>query len=237
MDTITVICPQCHHENSIPTPSRDGGHVLCTQCSHVFKVVPKIRTNKLHDIRSNQGKLTASASPDEIMSALATMLSHTNQQTARQMPPKDTSPTATNAQPSISKLLSEPAAAISESTPSASISTMTLTQTLPSAPKQAPTTESTMPVVTPARSDNGNTVNNLVFTLLPAQETTKHHQVDADVPLLLNDTIEKTEAISVNQQRLHEQQSRLHKEFNWTLASLVALTVLIIQLFYLMAVK
>lgn len=85
-----------------------------------------------------------------------------------------------------------------------------------------------------ADTGSGNTVNNLVFTLLPAQEQPK---IQADVPLLLNDTIEKTEEISANQQRLYEQQTRLHKEFNWTLASLVALTILIIQLFYLMAVK
>jgi hypothetical protein len=81
---------------------------------------------------------------------------------------------------------------------------------------------------------NGNigNLNNLVFTLLPGES-----QRQADVPLLLNDAIEKTDAIHAKTEFLHHQQDKLSKEFNWTLATIVALTVLIMQLFYLMAVR
>lgn len=99
---------------------------------------------------------------------------------------------------------------------------------------QPDTAAPTKPEAAEKPATGNSTVNNLVFTLLSSQE---HHQAQADVPLLLNDTIEKTENISATQQVLTEQQAKLHREFNWTLASLVALTVLIIQLFYLMAVK
>ncbi|WP_037586658.1 hypothetical protein [Stenoxybacter acetivorans] len=88
-----------------------------------------------------------------------------------------------------------------------------------------------MPIPAPQMQDMQ--MPNLVFTLLPPE--TQH--LHADLPLLLNDTIEKTDEISANQHVLREQQDRLHREFNWTLASLVALTILIIQLFYFITTR
>ncbi len=82
----------------------------------------------------------------------------------------------------------------------------------------------------PASTHVNIQAGNLVFTLLPTPGE------GGSQPLVINDAATRSEEITHAQLALASQQENLHRQFNWTLASLVALTVLIIQLFYLMSV-
>ena len=73
---------------------------------------------------------------------------------------------------------------------------------------------------------------NLVFTLLPSSNIEA-----AAPPIVINDAAAHSTEITQQQLALAAQQENLHRQFNWTLASLVALTVLIIQLFYLLSMQ
>lgn len=264
--TITVICPQCHAENIVATPPRDGGRVVCQQCQHRFTVVSKIRANKnVTPPASESNKNTAASgqqipSASEVMDLLHNALNQnqTNNKRAQNQiytsapTPKNTA--VIDKRPNLNTLLNQVANKVEIRVPTTTkpepehssapqpqlASSELLLNPLPVAEpvKNAPPIVST-PVHVPeenttniSMNSNVNNLNNLVFTLLPNDNTNQ-----ADVPLLLNDAIEKTDAIHAKTEFLHHQQDKLSKEFNWTLATIVALTVLMMQLFYLMAVK
>lgn len=261
--TITVICPKCHAENTVTTPPRDGGRVVCRQCQHRFIVVSKIRANKNVTPRAATGKDANQQVPsaDEVMDILSNALNL--KQTASQKraqekiytnapSPRNTS--VIDKRPNFNTLLNQAAnkveiraAKVAEqepehlSTPQPQLASSELLLNRASAQNAVKevSVPANVPVPVPeenttniSMNSNVNNLNNLVFTLLP-----NDNQNHADVPLLLNDAIEKTDAIHAKTEFLHHQQDKLSKEFNWTLATIVALTVLMMQLFYLMAVK
>ena len=262
--TITVICPKCHIENTVATPPRDGGRVVCQQCQHQFTVVSKIRTNKNVTPPASAGKKQNSAAEkqvpnaDEVMDMLSSAL-NLNQPNSRRAQIFTSAPTPKNTavidkRPNLNTLLNQVSNKIEIRLPTvtepepeqlhkpqpqlASSELLLNPAPQPQPEKETPATSNTpIPVAEEnttniSMNSNVNNLNNLVFTLLPNDNPNQ-----ADVPLLLNDAIEKTDAIHAKTEFLHHQQDKLSKEFNWTLATIVALTVLMMQLFYLMAVK
>lgn len=263
--TITVICPKCHAENIVATPPRDGGRVVCEQCRHRFTVVSKIRTNKNVTPPAGSKNNTAASgqqvpSASEVMDLLqnALNLNQTNSRNAQSQiftsapTPKNTA--VIDKRPNLNTLLNQVANKVEIRVPtviepepehsSAPQPQLASSELLRNPPPVAEPVKEAPPIVnTPihvpeenttsiSMNSNVNNLNNLVFTLLPNDNPNQ-----ADVPLLLNDAIEKTDAIHAKTEFLHHQQDKLSKEFNWTLATIVALTVLMMQLFYLMAVK
>lgn len=264
MNTIIITCPKCHNKNKVPKPepTEKGTHVLCSHCHYLFKLVPKIRTDKTAKTAKPAAKQVPPANSDHSgnnvkQQPLLQPSINREQPAAAQ---KIATPQPEPPQPSINTLLSRPMpesadkkaapqkqpshSSLAEASVKAILSKLTgkpIAEQLPAVvdtpPAEPDADQQTPPPEWEKPSAGSSTVNNLVFTLLSAQEHHEQRHEQADVPLLLNDTIEKTENISVTQKILTEQQAKLHHEFNWTLASLVALTVLIIQLFYLMTVK
>jgi DNA-directed RNA polymerase subunit M/transcription elongation factor TFIIS len=263
--TITVICPKCHAENTVMTPPRDGGRVVCRKCQYKFTVVSKIRTSKNVTPQPAPSKNDNSASGQQVLSAeevmdmLSSALNQPPQKKRAQTQIYTSAPTPNNTavidkRPNLNTLLNQVAnkveirqPAITEpesehlSTPQPQLASSELLRNPALAQASAKETLATTntPVHVPeenttniSMNSNVNNLNNLVFTLLPNDNPNQ-----ADVPLLLNDAIEKTDAIHAKTEFLHHQQDKLSKEFNWTLATIVALTVLMMQLFYLMAVK
>ncbi|NUE65917.1 hypothetical protein [Snodgrassella sp. ESL0253] len=263
--TITVICPKCHAENTVMTPPRDGGRVVCRECQYKFTVVSKIRNSKNVTPQPASGKNDNSASGQQVLSAeevmdmLSNALNQTTIQKRAQTQIYTSAPTPKNTavidkRPNLNTLLNQvankveirqPAVAEPEpeqlSTPQPQLASSELLRNpaLTQVPAKETLATTNTPVPVPeenttniSMNSNVNNLNNLVFTLLPNDNPNQ-----ADVPLLLNDAIEKTDAIHAKTEFLHHQQDKLSKEFNWTLATIVALTVLMMQLFYLMAVK
>jgi transposase-like protein len=263
--TITVICPKCHAENTVTTPPCNGGRVVCRQCQHGFTVVSKIRANKnaTPQTAASRNGISASdqqvPSADEVMDMLTSVLNQTNNSKRTQTQIYTSAPTPKNTasidkRPNLNTLLNQvankvemrlPTVAEPEpehlSTPQPQLASSELLLNRAAAQNQVKEKPATtnIPVHVPeenttniSMNSNVNNLNNLVFTLLPNDNPNQ-----ADVPLLLNDAIEKTDAIHAKTEFLHHQQDKLSKEFNWTLATIVALTVLMMQLFYLMAVR
>lgn len=258
---ITVICPKCRMENSVTSPPpSSGSRVECRQCQHQFTVVSKANSNKTanQNSTSENGSSQPNSVPNaaEVMDMLSNALSMNQTTPGKRHVIKShdhanhtvSSPNKANTDkcPNLNTLLNPSSRRIEIPMPNAA-QTQTMNQV------DLPTTmdmNSTASLVNTPQSNNtpihlpengatniemnGNigNLNNLVFTLLPGES-----QRQADVPLLLNDAIEKTDAIHAKTEFLHHQQDKLSKEFNWTLASIVALTVLIMQLFYLMSVR
>lgn len=240
--TSTIACPKCHAKNSITLMPGQSGYIICQQCAHHFKVIPKAKA---------QTKQTAAPEPlpsappqtpvmEKDNSSLSSLITFLDQAVSDK---KNSS-----VKPALNSLLNQAAhkenhqnasEPLTKSAGPSSNSDAQSQRHLHSSAPSSSTPASTPAVVAPqaentaTAAENVNNLNNLVFTLLPNADV--QHQ--ADVPLLLNDAIEKTDAIYAKTQYLHNQQDKLSKEFNWTLASLVALTVLMMQLFYLMAVK
>lgn len=246
---ITVNCPKCRTKNIITLPPADGGLVMCEHCLHRFKIVPKNQATKAQAEIKQPVQLPPSAAP---VSSQHTAPTAALPRMTEQPMATDTK-TATRA-PALNSLLSQsvnqniqPVSRHSNKTAETAknskikVNTDLIKHINQSDSNKAITeTPTGTAIIAPEASQRNpeddntiNNLNNLVFTLLPNAEAHKQN----GVPLLLNDTIEKTEAIHAKTQYLHDQQDKLSKEFNWTLASLVALTVLIMQLFYLMAVK
>lgn len=265
--TITVICPKCHTENTVATPPRDGGRVVCQQCQYQFMVVSKIRAKKNVTPPAAAGKKQSPApeqlvpNADEVMNMLSNALNQNQPSGSRRAQTQifTSAPTPKNTavidkRPNLNTLLNQVSKkieirlpAVSEPEPEhlhkpqpqlASSELLLNPISVQRPEKETPATSNTpIPVAEEnttniSMNSNVNNLNNLVFTLLPNDNPNQ-----ADVPLLLNDAIEKTDAIHAKTEFLHHQQDKLSKEFNWTLATIVALTVLMMQLFYLMAVK
>lgn len=213
---ITVSCPKCQSKNRIVPPSSQGGQISCQDCYHQFKVVPRSKTPTSHT-----AILTAKSGNPHSAPAFNSLLNQSVNQP--DIPQRNTLKSKQPVNKSVK----------TNTDLSKMINNMTGNTT------QEPLQSSSHAMIPADQKNSGidadtmTNLNNLVFTLLPNAETQKQ----ADVPLLLNDAIEKTDAIHAKTQYLHDQQDKLSKEFNWTLASLVALTVLMMQLFYLMAVK
>lgn len=261
-DTITVICPKCHVENTIATPSHTGCRVECLNCLHKFTVVSKNSGNKTatssnrnEEKQNNFLQDSTVPNADEVMNMLSNALG-ANQNLLSKRTRKNPHEQSVNIAPSgnirtvekcpnLNTLLNQSTRRIEIPIP-VEQQAEPLKQMDPlhnlnptAAIVNNPPNITTTPIHIPENSStniemNGNigNLNNLVFTLLPSET-----QKQADIPLLLNDAIEKTDAIHAKTEFLHHQQDKLTKEFNWTLATIVALTVLIMQLFYLMAVR
>ena len=259
--TMTVICPKCHRENYVAPPSTGGCRVECRQCQHCFTVVSKTAAKKSTS-STKQGKninktssANSSTNAAEVMDMLSSALSmNPNALAKRQQKPSSaqnsdsvppaTQMTAEKFPPNLNTLLNPSSRRIEIQTPNVAqvVNQTDLQKQLinnevvqASSVVSNPNTPIPLPEAGATNIEmNGNigNLNNLVFTLLPGET-----QRQADVPLLLNDAIEKTDAIHAKTEYLHHQQDKLAKEFNWTLASIVALTVLIMQLFYLMSVR
>ncbi|PIT45377.1 hypothetical protein BHC46_09705 [Snodgrassella alvi] len=236
---------------------------MCRQCQHRFTVVSKIRANKNVTPRAATAKDANQQVPsaDEVMGVLSNALNlkqTANQKRAQEQiytnAPSPRNTAVIDKRPNFNTLLNQVAnkveiraAKVAEqepehlSTPQPQLASSELLLNRASAQNAVKevSAHANVPVPVPeenttniSMNSNVNNLNNLVFTLLP-----NDNQNHTDVPLLLNDAIEKTDAIHAKTEFLHHQQDKLSKEFNWTLATIVALTVLMMQLFYLMAVK
>lgn len=249
MHTIHVKCPKCSVVNSINELPQDGLKTQCQSCQHTFKVIPKTQPQ---EILKNHNTDNATHSTKSILanfSQLLTKATHTNTSST------DNSSTSMDilpqqkVEPKSSTLL-QPDIQLSDEQLShestkidireQQIQEQPITEDRPQNQFQV-TSDITFFDLTPTDdhqesntqyTTNNHTVNNIVFTLLPAQSH-ELNEMSTDVPLLLNDTIEKTDSLDASQQNLTEQHVQLSREINWTLASLAALTVLIVQLFYL----
>lgn len=259
--TMTVICPKCHRENYVTPPSTGGCRIECRQCQHRFTIVSKTAARKSVSFAKQEVSINNSSSTNssthaaEVMDMLSSVLSmNQNASANRQHMPSPaqasnsvrstTQISAEKSPPNLNTLLKPSSHQFEKRTPNVAeaVNTNDPQEQLinneslqTSSVVNNPNTPVPLPEAGATNIEmNGNigNLNNLVFTLLPGET-----QRQADVPLLLNDTIEKTDAIHAKTEYLHHQQDKLSKEFNWTLASIVALTILIMQLFYLMSVR
>ena len=242
MKEVCIACPRCHTDNttSLATLKSNGGHVLCSECSFVFKVVPK-RKSALADAVSIHASKAPPPNPHaqklaSAIQAISAAIKVKQAEAARakadssflpvNTPPVAEPPTNTEAPP-----------VPRHNTPVPSISIL-LKQT--PAPVAIPNWNShnlpfdLLDPVPPAPASQEGQVQiqtgNLVFTLLPSSNIEA-----AAPPIVINDAAAHSTEITQQQLALAAQQENLHRQFNWTLASLVALTVLIIQLFYLLS--
>ncbi|MDF7676344.1 hypothetical protein PT286_06305 [Neisseriaceae bacterium ESL0693] len=239
---ITVNCPKCRTKNVITPPPVPGSQIMCTDCHHQFKIVPRNAAKSRSEPPAQPDKPSVALSSRVSAGKLVkTQMLEMVQKTSIQ-PPVLNSLLNQSVNQDIERLTREPAKTKNNqhSTVKTSADLINSINNLHEnkISVESPGMHAAIVASEISQSDHPdsttvNNLNNLVFTLLPNAEAHKQ----ADVPLLLNDTIEKTEAIHVKTQYLHDQQDKLSKEFNWTLASLVALTTLMMQLFYLMAVK
>ncbi len=243
MKEVCIACPRCHTDNttSLATLKSNGGHVLCSECSFVFKVVPK-RKSALADAEP----ITASTAPPpnphaqklaSAIQAISAAIKIKQAEAARAKADPSFLPVNTPVAETATNTEAPPV--LSHNTPVPSISIL-LKQT--PAPVATPNWNSHNlpfdlldPVPPPSANRDGQVqiqAGNLVFTLLPSSNIEA-----AAPPIVINDAATHSTEITQQQLALAAQQENLHRQFNWTLASLVALTVLIIQLFYLLSMQ
>lgn len=240
MKDIHIACPHCRADNHVQVNAlqSSGGHVFCRHCDTVFKVYPQKKKAAPALQAAAAAVNPVRLKPDTQKLAAAIQAIRTNREAALASTgagnPSSHSPFAILDESSHADGVQKPAHG-QPSLPSISIM---LKQNSPSAlPVLHNSTglpfdlldsvASPQPASTHIHIERGN----LVFTLLPSPA-----DAAAPTPLLVNDARIHSEEIVAAQLALSSQQQNLHQQFNWTLASLVALTVLIVQLFYLMSV-
>lgn len=240
MKYVHIPCPRCKTDNTcaVETLKSNGGHVVCSDCEYVFKVTPRRKAAPAALVASTPAT-AARPKPDtqKLAAAIHAIRMQTLAKTAPALAPKSNphrpftiidehaAPAARAQQaeaaaiPSISILLKR---SISPVTP-ALLNNQYLPFSLIDTPPEP------QPASVPLQTQS----NSMVFTLLPtpAEGTAAQHS------LVINDQAVHSQEIAAAQLALAGQHANLARQFNWTLASLVALTVLIIQLFYLMSVS
>ena len=245
MKYVHIPCPRCKTDNTcaVETLKSNGGHVVCSDCEYVFKVTPrrKVEAAAAALVEETPPAPAAPARPkpdtQKLAAAIHAIRMQTLAKTAPALVPKsnphrpftiiDEHPSeprpqteaAQSAIPSISIMLKQTINPVSP----ALINNQYLPFSLIDTPPEP------QPASVPVQAQS----NSMVFTLLPnpADGAPMQHS------LVINDNAMHSQEIAAAQLALAGQQANLANQFNWAMASLVALTVLIIQLFYLMTVS
>lgn len=243
MKYVHIPCPRCKTDNTcaVETLKSNGGHVVCSDCEYVFKVTPRRKAEAAAAVVVEPSPPAAPARPkpdtQKLAAAIHAIRMQTLAKTAPALVPKsnphrpftiidehaaEPRPHAEAAQPAIPSISIMLKQTISPVTP-ALINNQYLPFSLIDTPPEP------QPASVPLQTQS----NSMVFTLLP----TPAEGAPAQHSLVINDNAVHSQEIAAAQLALAGQQANLATQFNWAMASLVALTVLIIQLFYLMTVS
>lgn len=248
MKTIKVACPKCHKDNTVAPPSEGGGHVLCSKCNHIFKVVP----------RRKQATVQSDAGIKPVLDSQPHLGPRPSESAAAYAATKDAQLKA--AQANLAAMLQ------SFATPSASAATrapsnpfelinpeqdggqhhslsfktdqsINILLSYNAETQKLEVTQSSQPTAKAAAAARQTHTDNLVFTLLPPPDGMAGIPNVAALPSPnMMDSPAGSAVLYDGQKQLNEKYNKLQHEIYWALASLAALTVLILQLFYLMMV-